>query len=120
MAVAGPNGVAVAGPNGVAVAGRSYAPCYPNGYVRVISADYTTVFHDFFPNGGLFGTGFKMWGLNGTRRVLIEYTTRDKDKGLLLEPVDIKKDLIGFVYAPDRTDRGVYDPFENAASAYHK
>jgi hypothetical protein len=76
--------------------------------------------HDFFPNGGLFGTGFKMWGLNGTRRVLIEYTTRDKDKGLLLEPVDIKKDLIGFVYAPDRTDRGVYDPFENAASAYHK
>jgi hypothetical protein len=76
--------------------------------------------HEVFPNGGIFGTGFQMWGLNGTRRVLIEYTTRDKDKGLLLEPVDIKKDLIGFVYAPDRTERGVYDPFETSASAYHK
>ena len=28
---------------------------------------------DLFPNGGIFGTGFKMWGLNGTARVLIEY-----------------------------------------------
>ncbi len=30
--------------------------------------------NELFPNGGLFGTGFKIWGLNGTARVLIEYT----------------------------------------------
>ncbi|MGA8658944.1 MAG: hypothetical protein WB586_22665 [Chthoniobacterales bacterium] len=41
-------------------------------------------------------------GINGTARVLIEYTKRVRNKGLLLEPVDIKKDLYGFVYAPER------------------
>jgi hypothetical protein len=76
--------------------------------------------HEPFPDGGIFGTGFKMWGLNGTRQVLVQYTTADTHKGLLLEPVDIKKDLIGFVYAPDGTERGVYDPFTGSASAYHK
>lgn len=72
-----------------------------------------------FPNGGLFGTGFKMWGLNGTRRVLIEYTTKATRKHLLLEPVDPKKDVYGYVYAPTKDGRGMYDPFEHA-SAYHK
>ena len=81
-----------------------------------------------YPNGGLFGTGFKMWGLNGTRRVLIEYTQAAHNKGLLLDPVDIKKDLYGFVYAPKQNhfgasrvqlSRGVYDPFPHA-SAYHE
>jgi len=52
--------------------------------------------------------------------VLLEYTTADWDKGLLLEPVDIKKDLMGFVYAPERTEKGVYDPFAGSASAYHR
>ena len=61
-----------------------------------------------------------MWGLNGTKQVLREYTTKATNKHLLLQPVDIEKDIIGFVYAPDRTDRGVYDPFGTAASAYHK
>jgi hypothetical protein len=74
---------------------------------------------ELYPNGGLFGTGFKMWGLNGTRRVLIEYTEKVQNKHLLLEPVDIKKDLYGFVYAPDRSGHGLYDPFRNA-SAYHR
>ena len=55
-----------------------------------------------FPNGGIFGTGFKMWGFNGTARVLIEYTQKASDKGLLLEPVDVKNDRYGFVYAPTR------------------
>jgi hypothetical protein len=70
VVVAGPNGVAVAGPNGavavtggyhppvysstkVVVAGpnaavvvqRSYAPCYPYGYVRVVPTGYTTVYY---------------------------------------------------------------------------
>ena len=31
---------------------------------------------ELFPNGGLFGTGFMMWGFNGTARVLIEYTEK--------------------------------------------
>jgi hypothetical protein len=35
----------VAGPNGVAVAGRSYAPCYPYGYVSVMPAGYTSVYY---------------------------------------------------------------------------
>jgi hypothetical protein len=72
-----------------------------------------------YPNGGLFGTGFKMWGINGTRRVLIEYTKKASNKGMLLDRVDIKKDLYGFVYAPERNSRGVYNPFPNA-SAYHE
>jgi hypothetical protein len=74
-----------------------------------------------FPNGGLFGTGFLMWGLNGTRRVLIEYEARAKENGILLEPIDPKKDLYGFVYAPNRNTRGVYDPFKGVpAHAYHR
>jgi len=81
---------------------------------------------ELYPNGGLFGTGFKMWGLNGTRRVLIEYTHVARNKGLLLDPVDIKNDLHGFVYAPSGhhrfgetgNSRDVYNPFPNA-SAYH-
>jgi hypothetical protein len=74
---------------------------------------------ELYPNGGFLGTGFKMWGINGTARVLIEYTKKVRNKGLLLEPVDIKKDLYGFVYAPQRNSRGLYNPFPNA-SAYHQ
>jgi hypothetical protein len=74
---------------------------------------------ELYPNGGFLGTGFRMWGINGTARVLIEYTQAVRDKGLLLEPVDIKKDLYGFVYAPERNSGGLYDPFANA-SAYHQ
>jgi hypothetical protein len=74
---------------------------------------------ELYPNGGFLGTGFKMWGINGTARVLIEYTKSVRNKGLLLEPVDIKKDLYGFVYGPERNSRGIYNPFPNA-SAYHQ
>jgi hypothetical protein len=70
---------------------------------------------ELYPNGGFLGTGFQMWGINGTARVLIEYTKKVRNKGLLLEPVDIKKDLYGFVYAPERNSRGIYDPFPNAS-----
>ena len=74
---------------------------------------------DLYPDGGFLGTGFRIWGINGTARVLTEYTKNDSNKGLLLEPVDIKKDLYGFVYAPERNSRGLYDPFPSA-SAYHQ
>ena len=74
---------------------------------------------ELYPNGGFLGTGFRMWGINGTARVLIEYTKKVRNKGLLLEAVDIKKDLYGYVYAPERNSRGLYDPFPNA-SAYHQ
>jgi hypothetical protein len=75
---------------------------------------------ELFPRGGVFGTGFKMWGLNGTSRVLIEYKAAAKAKGFLIEEIDYKNDLYGFVYAPERNARrGVYDPFKNA-SAYHR
>lgn len=72
-----------------------------------------------YPNGGLFGTGFLMWGVKGTARVLIEYTHKANRKGLLLEPVDEKKDRYGFVYAPTRDSRKVYNPFQTA-QAYHR
>jgi hypothetical protein len=74
---------------------------------------------ELYPNGGFLGTGFRMWGINGTARVLIEYTKAVRDKGLILEPVDIKKDLYGFVYAPERNSHGLYNPFPNA-SAYRQ
>ena len=74
---------------------------------------------ELYPNGGLFGTGFKMWGFNGTARVLIEYTQKMSNKGLLLEPVDVKNDRYGFVYAPVRNGRVPYNPTRNA-SAYFK
>src|ERR1700730_10902943 len=74
---------------------------------------------ELYPNGGFLGTGFRMWGINGTARVLIEYTRQVRNKGLLLEPVDIKKDLYGFVYAPERNSSRLYNPFPNA-SAYHQ
>ncbi|MEP6671506.1 MAG: hypothetical protein ABJF10_20255 [Chthoniobacter sp.] len=74
---------------------------------------------ELFPNGGVFGTGFKMWGIKGTARVLIEYKTKAKIRGLLLEPVDEKKDRFGFVYAPARDSRQIYDPFKTA-SAYRR
>ena len=37
-----------------------------------------------YPNGGVFGIGFKMWDFNGTARVLIEYTQKTSNKELLL------------------------------------
>jgi hypothetical protein len=73
---------------------------------------------ELYPNGGLFGTGFKMWGFNGTARVLIEYSHRARYKGLLLDPVDEKKDRYGFVYAPTKNGRVPYNPLRNS-SAYH-
>jgi len=74
---------------------------------------------ELYPNGGLFGTGFKMWGFNGTARVLIEYTEKAGDKGLLLDPVDVKRDRYGFVYAPTRNGRVSYDSLRNP-SAYQR
>ena len=74
---------------------------------------------ELFPNGGLFGTGFMMWGFNGTARVLIEYTEKASNKGLLLDPVDVKKDRSVFVYAPTAGGPVPYDPAESAA-AYHR
>jgi hypothetical protein len=72
-----------------------------------------------YPNGGLFGTGLNMWGINGTARVLIEYKDRGTKMGLLLEPVDEKKDRYGFVYAPTKDSKDIYDPFKTA-SAYRR
>src|SRR5260370_15501287 len=57
---------------------------------------------ELYPNGGSPGTWVRMWGINGTARGLIEYTTAVRAKGLLLEPVDIKNLLYGFVYSPAR------------------
>jgi hypothetical protein len=74
---------------------------------------------ELFPKGGLFGTGFMMWGFNGTARVLIEYTEKATNKHLLLEPVDIKKDRYGFVYAPTRNGAVPYNPLRNS-SAYQR
>jgi hypothetical protein len=73
---------------------------------------------ELYPNGGLFGTGFKMWGFDGTARVLIEYSGKAHFKKLLLDPVNVKEDRYGWVYAPTRNGRVPYDPLK-VASAYH-
>lgn len=75
--------------------------------------------YELYPKGGLFGTGFKIWGINGTRQVLREYTDKATTRGFLLEPVDLENDLYGWVYAPDRSERHMYDPFKTA-SAYRR
>jgi hypothetical protein len=74
---------------------------------------------ELFPKGGFLGTGLKMWGINGTARVLVEYTEKASLKGLLLEPVDVKKDRYGFVYAPAGNVPVPYNPVRNA-SAYRR
>jgi len=74
---------------------------------------------ELFPKGGLLGTGLKMWGFNGTARVLIEYTEKARYRGLLLEPVDVKGDRYGFVYAPTRNGDVPFDPLKNS-SAYQR
>jgi hypothetical protein len=75
---------------------------------------------ELYPNGGLFGTGFNMWGLNGTARVLIEYTEKPSNQGMILEPVDVKNDRFGFVYAASPEDRRIYNPFKGTAFAYQR
>jgi hypothetical protein len=74
---------------------------------------------ELFPSGGLFGTGFLMWGFNGTARVLKEYTEKASNKHLLLEPVDIKKDRYGFVYATALNGEVPYDPLKSAFAYHH-
>jgi len=74
---------------------------------------------ELFPNGGLFGTGFNMWGFNGTARVLIEYDAKAHARGLVLEPMDIKRDRYGFVYAPTRNGPVPYNPLRES-SAYRR
>lgn len=74
--------------------------------------------YEFFPNGGFLGTGFNMWGINGTARVLIEYNETASFRGLLLEPVDERKDRFGFVFAKTPESR-FYNPFR-VSSAYRK
>ncbi len=75
---------------------------------------------ELFPDGGFLDTGFKMWGLNGTKQVLREYTTKASNKGILLEPVDIDNDVVGYVHATSRNGEAVYNPFTKPAFAYHK
>jgi hypothetical protein len=74
---------------------------------------------ELFPKGGLLGSGLKMWGFNGTARVLIEYTEKAHFKSLILEPVDVKKDRSFFVYAPTENGPVPYNPAKYAA-AYHR
>jgi len=73
---------------------------------------------NFIPNGGFLGTGFRMWGINGTARVLIEYTKAVRDKGPAPRAGRYQERSLRIVYAPERNSRGLYDPFPNA-SAYH-
>jgi hypothetical protein len=92
---------------------------YRNEKVAINCFNAMAGLDELFPKGGLFGTGFKMWGFNGTARVLIEYTEKATNKHLLLEPVDVKKDRYGFVYAPTRNGDVPYDPVRSA-SAYQR
>jgi hypothetical protein len=92
---------------------------YRKGKVAISCFHAMAGLDELFPSGGLFNTGFMMWGFNGTARVLIEYTEKASNKHLLLEPVDVKKDRYGFVYAPTRNGDVPYNPVRNA-SAYQR
>ena len=74
---------------------------------------------EIFPKGGLLGSGLKMWGFNGTARVLIEYTEKPHFKRLFLQPVDVKKDRTIFVYAPAANGPVPYNPARDAI-AYNR
>lgn len=74
---------------------------------------------NLYPKGGLFGIGFMMWGFNGTARVLIEFYDEARRRGLFLQPVNVKNDRYGFVYAPSRTGKVHYAPLKHS-SAYHR
>ena len=74
---------------------------------------------ELFPKGGIFGSGLKMWGFNGTARVLIEYTEKPLFKKLILQPVDVKKDRTFFVYAPAANGPVPYNPAK-VAFAYRQ
>jgi hypothetical protein len=73
---------------------------------------------ELYPKGGLLGSGLKMWGFNGTARVLIEYIGKAHYKKLLMDPVDVKKDRYGFVYAEGPEGPVPYNPLAES-SAYH-
>jgi hypothetical protein len=74
---------------------------------------------ELYPKGGVLGTGFMMWGFNGTARVLLEYIGKAHFKKLLLDPVDVKEDRYGFVYAPTINGEVSYNPLK-VASVYHR
>jgi hypothetical protein len=90
------------------------------------SADAINCFHALtsieepFPMGGLLNTGLNMWGLNGTKRVLLEYKKRATRDRVLLEPINEKRDVYGFIYrSATGGQSGLYNPFKNA-SVYEK
>jgi hypothetical protein len=53
------------------------------------------------------------------RKAPYDEVSTGSNEGLLLEPVNEKKDGYGFVYAPMRNSHDVYNPFKSA-SAYQK
>jgi hypothetical protein len=79
-----------------------------------------------FPKGGFLDTGLKMWGLNATAHNLSEYKLLEKKRAalnppkppLLLDQVDEKNDVYGFVYIENKNDRNVKNPFQNASAYY--
>src|SRR5258708_8740123 len=63
-----------------------------------------------YPDGGFLGTGFRIWCITVTAPVLIEYTKKNSNKGQFLDPIDIKKDLDGFMQHPARNSRSRSSP----------
>ncbi len=57
---------------------------------------------EFYPSGGLFGTGFMMWGFNGTARVLIEYNAQAMTKNCCsVRWMRKKTDTVGSTRRPE-------------------
>jgi hypothetical protein len=75
--------------------------------------------NDLFPDGGIFDTGFNVWGINGTARALAEYTKKSQFREFFLEPVNERHGRYGFVYVLTRNDHRFYDPFKRS-SVYHR
>ena len=75
---------------------------------------------ELYPNGGFLGTGFRMWGINGTARVLSEYTKAVRNRALILKRWILKEISTDACMRRRGIAAGftIPNPFRNASAYY--
>lgn len=92
---------------------------YRKSYAAFNCYHATTDLQVGFSEGGFLGTGFKMWGLNGSRHNLKEYLAKVSE--WFVHPMSkhqIDEKLFGYVYSEKLKTENVQAPFVNAAAFY--
>jgi hypothetical protein len=75
---------------------------------------------ELFPDGGFLDTGLMMWGLNGTKQVLREYTTkRKRQRASCSNRWILTRTSSDLFTRMNAVPKGVYNPFYGG-SAYRK